>query len=1088
MFQFPFPLKNGTEHIRDVTSKLTTIPISDTPQSRLKKQNIRILAKSSQTHQNLPNIPNNFSHKSTPAHPQNIFQLSTIHPLPAPNFPTFAKKQNMRERPVSTFASQPTAIVFNIHRYLPGGWYLPDAWIVKTGKGGQLTFVVQRATLNTIGSYGHELTPVLTRLFSLIEALSEKVLEEKYQPPRSRKKKPLVELLQDAEVKKTATRYVHRLMANFLEKVVEQNLPLTFMVQKKVIVEDVKLRFPEEGLKPHLIFRRTRDGVRYRMNFSTGDERWLVRERRVVPLTNIPGWLLANGALYRLPELNGYWVKPFMQKDEIVVPNRMLRTYFQKFILKAVEKTEIEAEGFDLTSTRKLESCHLALSKHPFKNKWFAALKFQYQGALFQWGDRQEMRTALHFESETEIRVMQVKRSPEREQQAVDKLKKMGFENREGSLWRLPGGAGQGNGGQDAFHEAAECLSALRYGLQAAGFQLEAPVFEDKKINLLPAAWSQEVVQENDWFDLRIVIKAGQFEFPFAKLISYIRDSDRFYPLPDGTFFLIPAEWMARFHGLAHLGKLSGGKLRLSKSQKPLLEKLGLAEGADFTKKEETPFQVPKLLKATLRPYQKEGAEWLFRHYEEGLGACLADDMGLGKTIQTLTILLTAKEGSQSAVHSPPQMDLFGEVAKGGDFVPLKALVILPASLVFNWEREVKKFAPGLTICNHTGPKRTKDARLLERYDLVFTTYQTARRDLVILQKIKWEYVVLDESQYIKNPQSGVFKAVGELDAAHRISLSGTPIENSLSDLWAQMEFLNPGMLGSFNYFKKHFIRPIEKRDDEVKKDELRRLVKPYLLRRTKEEVEPDLPPLTEAVVYVEMTEAQRKFYEKEKSAARNKLLNISDPSQPTNKVAILAALTRLRQIANHPSLVQSASEIPNTHNTLIPNSGKFEDVLAYWDKIRRSGHKALIFSSFEKYLQLFRSHFEEAGHAYTWLTGKVAAAQRKKAVDRFNDDKSVQAFFMTTKAGGVGLNLNAADYVFVLDPWWNPFAENQAIARAHRIGQEKKVMAVKFIARDSIEEKILQMQERKSALAGEFVASPEKMACTREGLEALLL
>ncbi len=999
----------------------------------------------------------------------------------------------MRQPSADPSIPQHTAIVFNIIRYLPGGWYLPDAWIVKTDKVGKLTFVVQRATPDTIGSYGHEMTPTIIRLFSLIEALSEKTLEEKYQPPKARKKKPLVELLQADEVKKTATRYVHRLMANFLEKIVEQKLPLTFMVQKKVIVEDVRVRFPKEELKPHLIFRRTKDGVRYRLNFSTEDNRWLVRERHVVPLTNIPGWLLVDNILYRLPELNGFWVKPFIQKDEIVVPNRMLRTYFQKFILKAVEKSEIEAEGFDVTSTRKLENCRLALSKHPFKNRWYVQLKFQYMGALFLWGDRKEMRTALHFESESEIRVMQVKRNPGIEQQAVEKLKKLRFANVEGSLWQLPDGAGEKNGDQDPFHAAAECLANLKEELQTAGFQLEIPDFEDKKISLLPASWSQEIVQENDWFDLRIKITVGKFEFPFARLINHIRENNRFYELPDGTYFLIPLEWMTRFHGLAHLGKLSGEKLQLSKSQRPLLESLGLTDEEHLTEKKETPFRLPKLLRATLRPYQLEGAKWLAQHYEENLGACLADDMGLGKTLQTLVVLLIAKEkqssvrSPQSAVGSRSQLDLFGEVAISGDFVPLKALVILPASLVFNWEREVKKFAPGLTTCNHTGSKRTKDARLLERYDMVFTTYQTARRDLSVLQKINWEYVVLDESQYIKNPQSGVFKAVGELHANHRISLSGTPIENSLSDLWAQMEFLNPGMLGSFNYFKKHFIRPIEKLDDTNMKDELRNLVNPYLLRRTKEEVAPDLPPLTEAIVYVEMTAEQKKLYEKEKSAARNKLLNITSPENPTNRVAILAALTRLRQIANHPALVADSGETSLYHNTAIPNSGKFEDVLAYWDKLRRSGHKALIFSSFEKYLQLYRSHFEQEGYSYTWLTGDVPPAQRKKAVDQFNNDKNVQAFFMTTKAGGVGLNLTAADYVFVLDPWWNPFAESQAIARAHRIGQDKKVMAVKFIARDSIEEKILQMQERKSALAGEFVASPEKAACTREGLEALL-
>ncbi|MEO1258087.1 MAG: DEAD/DEAH box helicase [Bacteroidota bacterium] len=999
----------------------------------------------------------------------------------------------MRQKNAGSSIPQHTAIVFNIHRYLPGGWYLPDAWIVKTDQSGKLTFVVQRATPDTIGSYGHEMAPTVTRLFSLIHALSEKTLEEKYQPPKARKKKPLVELLQQAEVKKAATQYVHRMMANFLEKVVEEKLPLTFMVQKKVIVEDVRVRFPKEPLKPHLIFRKTRDGVRYRLNFSTGQERWLVRERQVIPLTNVPGWLLVDGSLYPLPELNGFWVKPFIQKDEIVVPNRMLRTYFQKFILKAVEKSEIDAEGFEVTSTRKLEQCKLALVKHPFKNKWLAVLKFQYMGAIFQWGDRKEIRTALHFESESEIRVMQVKRSSDREQAAIEKLKKIGFKNIEGSFWQIPKKEGATKSGQDAFYEAAERLATLRTELGKAGFQLELPNYENKTVNLLPASWSEEVAQENDWFDLRIVIKVGKFEFPFTRLISHIRDNDRFYELPDGTYFLIPLEWMTRFHGLAHLGKLNGEKLRLSKSQKPLLESLGLGEEEHFTEKEKTPFRLPKLLRATLRPYQLEGAKWLAQHYEEGLGACLADDMGLGKTLQTLTVLLIAKEQaaklSATKNQEPKPKNLFGETAENGDFVPLKALVILPASLVFNWEREVKKFAPGLTLCNHTGPKRNKDTRLLERYDIVFTTYQTARRDLPVLQKINWEYVVLDESQYIKNPQSGVFKAVGELETKNRISLSGTPIENSLSDLWAQMEFLNPGMLGSFNYFKKHFIRPIEKKDDETTKDELRRLVNPYLLRRTKEEVAPDLPPLTEAVVYVEMMEEQKELYEKEKSAARNKLLNISDPENPTNKVAILAALTRLRQIANHPELVMRGEGAGvRGQESGGRGSGKFEDVLAYYDKIRRSDHKALIFSSFEKYLQLFRNYFEEKELSYAWLTGGVAPAQRKKAVDQFNQDKSIQAFFMTTKAGGVGLNLTAADYVFVLDPWWNPFAEKQAIARAHRIGQDKKVMAIKFIARDSIEEKILQMQERKSALAGEFVASPEKIACTREGLEALLL
>jgi non-specific serine/threonine protein kinase len=236
------------------------------------------------------------------------------------------------------------------------------------------------------------------------------------------------------------------------------------------------------------------------------------------------------------------------------------------------------------------------------------------------------------------------------------------------------------------------------------------------------------------------------------------------------------------------------------------------------------------------------------------------------------------------------------------------------------------------------------------------------------------------------------------------------------------------------------------------------------------------------------MAEEQRKLYEKEKSAVRNQILKL-DPTQPQNRIAVLAALMRLRQIANHPGLVSDAglgiSDADDVQAAM--ESGKFNDILEYFDTIRRSGHKVLFFSSFEKYLRLFRAKFEEEGHPYAWLTGETPQMQRKHAVDRFTTDLAVQAFLITTKAGGVGLNLTAADYVFVLDPWWNPFVEDQAIARAHRIGQSEKVVAVKFIAKDTIEEKILKMQEKKAALAGEILASGDGMAFTREELGELL-
>jgi non-specific serine/threonine protein kinase len=991
-------------------------------------------------------------------------------------------------------------IAFDIRRYLTGGWYLPSALIVQQESDGKLAYIVQYATPDTIGSYGYSLTPLLSQLFGIIESLTEKALMEKFSPPKG-KPKPVEELLQIKEVKEVMERYVHRQMDAFLKKMVEKRFPLTFMAEKKMLLEDVRVQYAAVDITPHLIFRRIKDGIKYRLNFSTGEERWLVRWKKVIPLTNKPGWLLVDHTLYPLPDLNGYLVKPFMQNDEITVPNHLLRSYFQKFILKTVEKTEIEAEGFDLTTTRKLEGCELQLSRHLFNDQVYVRLRFLYSGTSFTEDDSRQMRTALHFADESDIRILQVKRNMEGEQAYGDQLRKLGFERAENALWQLPEQSGPAAAGQRegktsselSQFQAMDWLSENIEKLHAAGFTVADLQLEERKVRILPLGYERQVVQGHDWFDVHIVLKAGDFEFPFSRLAPYIREDNRFFPLPDGSFFLIPAEWMAKFHGLAHLGKVAGEHIRLSKSQRPLLESLALQAGEEVMETPPAPaFTLPSLLKASLRPYQEEGARWLVQHYREGLGACLADDMGLGKTLQTLTALLFAKEqlsAEQRPAGSSPQASLFEDP----DLTPLRALVLLPSSLVFNWEREIRKFASGITICRHTGPQRTKDARILARYDLVLTTYQTARQDLSLLRDIPWEYAVLDESQYIKNPQSAIFKAAGEIQARHRISLSGTPIENSLSDLWAQMQFLNPGMLGSYAYFKKHFIQPIEKRQDEQKKAELRSLVGPYLLRRTKEAVAPDLPPLTEQIFFVEMAAEQAKLYEREKSAVRNKLMKLGDPSLPQHRVAVLAALTRLRQIANHPALVATVGEAetevtPAQEGNVATQSGKFADVLEYWENIRRAGHKALVFSSFEKYLQLFRSHFEAEGHPYAWLTGEVAAAQRQREVDRFNSEVEVQAFFMTTKAGGTGLNLTAADYVFLLDPWWNPFVESQAIARAHRIGQTEKVVAVKFIARDTIEEKILKMQERKSALADEFLSSPEKMVFTREGLESLLV
>ena len=628
-----------------------------------------------------------------------------------------------------------------------------------------------------------------------------------------------------------------------------------------------------------------------------------------------------------------------------------------------------------------------------------------------------------------------------------------------------------------------EWLAINREDLEKEGFQVTAPEIEEKTLHLDAASLQLDSSLENDWFDLHGQITVGTFSFPFLKLASYIRDDNRFYPLPDGTYFLIPLEWMTKYKGLVGFLKKKGEKLQLAKSQFTLLEELGLrADAGEEDSLEEVDFSLSKQLKATLRPYQLEGVRWMARLNHNDLGACLADDMGLGKTLQTIAVLLYAKENkldsASGEITEKKQLDLFEPAPDASFLKALNALVVLPASLVFNWEREIKKFAPHLSIYKHRGPKRHRDIRLLNRFDMILTTYQTALRDIELLKGMEYEYIVLDESQQIKNKDSKVFKGINLLKARHKVSLSGTPIENSLSDLWSQMQFINPDLLGSFAFFKREFINPIEKGHDPDKKDRLRTLVKPYLLRRTKEEVASDLPPLTTKVFFSEMREEQRKLYEKEKSAVRNYLLENFEANDPKYKIMVLQSLTKLRQLSNHPILID---------DTFEKESGKFNDILAHWEVIRKGGHKVLIFSSFVKHLTLFKQYFEEQGSSFSWLTGKVSAKGREAQIDRFENDPEVGSFLISIKSGGTGLNLTAADYVFILDPWWNPTTEQQAIARAHRIGQKKSVIALKFITKNSIEEKILKLQEKKASLARDIIQYKEPKSFSKNDIAYLL-
>ena len=351
---------------------------------------------------------------------------------------------------------------------------------------------------------------------------------------------------------------------------------------------------------------------------------------------------------------------------------------------------------------------------------------------------------------------------------------------------------------------------------------------------------------------------------------------------------------------------------------------------------------------------------------------------------------------------------------------------------------------------------------------MILSTYGVVRQDIEALQKFPFHYVVLDEAQMVKNPSSKTSRAIRKLKARHRLALTGTPVENTIMDIWSQMAFLNPGLLGGERFFKRFYTQPIEKKGDEKRKEKLRKIIYPFVLRRRKSQVEKDLPPKVERLHYCGMLPAQQKLYEETRNQYRNWLLEVlKDPKWQKNKLNILTGIQKLRQIAIHPKLVQ--------HDDYeLDQSGKYREVMRMIHRVIGKDSKVLVFSQFVKVLKLFRGELDEQKIPYCYLDGSTR--HRQVEVDRFQNDKDIQVFLISLKAGGVGLNLTAADYVFILDPWWNPAVENQAVDRSHRIGQEKTVFFFKFITEGSIEEKIVALQKRKSQLSDDLINVDEDL------------
>lgn len=609
-------------------------------------------------------------------------------------------------------------------------------------------------------------------------------------------------------------------------------------------------------------------------------------------------------------------------------------------------------------------------------------------------------------------------------------------------------------------------LAALVHALVSEGWHVEAEGVRYRTV----AAPRLRIRSGIDWFELDAATEDG-VAFDLPSVLRTLAKGRRTIALGDGSLGVLPEEWLATVAPVVSLADRSAEGLRFHTSQAALVEAMLAGQPAvdwdeGFSRAREklqrftgvTPDDAPPTFVGQLRGYQREALGWLRFLREFGFGGCLADDMGLGKTVVVLA-LLEARRTDETRERRP-------------------SLVVLPRSLVFNWMSEAARFTPLLRVMDFAHVDRHAAAAGVADADVVLTTYGTVRRDVSGLQSQRFDYVVLDEAQAIKNESTATAKAVRLLQGDHRLALTGTPVENHLGELYSLFEFLNPGLLGTGRLFDRPRGSTIEA--ERVHVEKVARGLRPFVLRRTKDQVAPELPPRTEETLYCELDAKARALYNELRDHYRSVLLHqIDRDGVARSRFAILEALLRLRQAACHTALLPGVA--PGG------SSAKFETLLARLAELADEGRKALVFSQFTGLLALLRPRLDAAGHVYEYLDGHTR--DRASPVARFQTDPACGLFLISLKAGGTGLNLTAAENVFLLDPWWNPAVEMQAIDRTHRIGQTRPVFAYRLVARDTVEERILELQAHKRALADAIMSAGAGglRGLQREDLEQLL-
>ena len=959
-------------------------------------------------------------------------------------------------------SAKPCQVVYSLCKHEFMG-YLIEPHMVQLNPQGDFSLTYQRLFSHTAEEFSRHLTDVDRKLIKILDEIEQDFIIKKYHKKLIRPTEFFSKFFDEKFYNKVRPRIEKRLAEVLSILTITDGL---YLMGKDGWPAEKKITIATDPATILFHFRKNAFETRYFPTIKYQGSRidFMFKDAQVV--SNQPAWLLLEDILYFFEQdIEGKKLQPFLNKRYITIPKTSEETYFEKFVAPLIERYHVYAEGFEI-KTEHYEPTPLLKVIYVEGGVSQLQLFFKYGDYTFPM-DTERKVTVRISKNEEDYVFTRIKRKADWEKTKFNELIKAGLKKISALFYNLE--LNKQHPDEDKAYGVINWVNEHLEDLQAKGYEIEQTtgakrfLFATNKIDF-------EISEKNDWFDINAIVYFGAFPIPFLALKQHILHKKREFPLPDGTIAIIPEQWFTKYGSLFSLADGSN-TLKLKKHHIGLLNDLAddslanvtlnrkLERLNDFENIEDVP--MPLHFKGELRSYQKAGYNWFSFLRTYNFGGCLADDMGLGKTIQTLALLQKLKEENELAA------------------TPGTSLIIMPTSLIYNWLSEAKKFTPKLKILAHTGTNRDKEVSKFIDYDVVITTYGITRVDHGVLKDFYFNYIILDESQNIKNPSSKSFKAVRALKSKHRLILSGTPVENSVGDLWTQLTFLNPGLLGTQAFFNEEYVQAIEKKKDEEKARKLQAIIKPFVLRRTKEQVAEELPPKTEQIIYCDMSDDQLAYYEKIKSAYRNDLLSsMDDGTYAKKQVQLLQGLTALRQLANHPVMIDK---------NYTSDSGKFENVIYTLDNVLKGGHKVLIFSQFVKHLSIFKEYLEQETIPYAYLDGTTK--NRGEIVAEFQNDPKLKVFLISIKAGGVGLNLTEADYVFILDPWWNPAVEQQAIDRTHRIGQNKKVFIYKFIAKDTVEEKILSLQNRKKRLASSLITTEESFfkSLSKEDISELL-